>query len=103
MTEYIAVKDSSVSILQQGGTPVRAQYIFTVPDQAVWDAYPYFDLPSYVRQDDKGLADLQLFFNGVLQRENRSFSVNNSRTIIWTDQATPLYEGETLVVWYRSL
>lgn len=103
MTEYIVVKDTSVSVLQQGGTPVRDQYIFTVPKQAEWDAHPYFDLPSYVRQDDNGLADLQLFFNGILQQENGSFTVNNSRTIIWTDQATPLYEGETLVVWYRPL
>lgn len=104
MTEYIVVKDTSVSVLQQGSASTKDQYIFTVPDQATWDSHPHFDLPAHVRRDDNDLADLQLFFNGILQRENDSFTVSsNNKTITWSDQATPLYEGESLVVWYQPL
>ena len=99
MTEYIVVKDTSISV--SSGSSIRTQFIFEVPAQATWDASPSFELPSTCAMISDNYPNIQLWFNGVMQEYGVHYTLAANRTTVsWIDPVKNLFEGEKLEVWF---
>lgn len=100
MTEYIVVKDTSISVSSSSAS-IRTQFIFEIPAQATWDASMTFELPTTCAMISDDYPNIQLWFNGVMQEYGVHYSLAENRTTVsWIDPVKNLFTGEKLEVWY---